>query len=202
MALILETYVTENENCSSFFFHDSTPLYNSVESAGGYDVTGVNGFDPDTIDTDDLILQITLPDSTVVEITIPSEDFDIDNIGGIGLITTEITAVALGSTKITDGVYTFKYIITDGNGRSYYNTCRILANCQVCQCLERKLIDINLCTNCTETQRSRRISDLYHAWMLKDKAQHAISCNDVSSGISIINYLSDYCNISRCDSCN
>ena len=202
MALILETYVTENENCSSFFFHDSTPLYNSVENPGGYDPTGVNGTNPNNIDTTNLLLQITLPNNTTVDIDIPSEDFNISNIGKTGLITTKITAVALGYTsKITDGIYTFKYTITVGS-TPYYNTCKILANCQVCQCLERKLIDINLCTNCTESQRTRRINDLYHAWMLKDKAKHAVSCNDVSSAINIINYLSDYCNISRCDSCN
>ena len=203
MALILETYVTENENCSSFFFHDSTPLYNSVENPGGYDPTGVNGFDPNSIDISNLILQITLPDNTIIEIVIPPNALNIDNIGGTGLITTEIVAEDLGYTdKITDGVYTFKYIIDDGNNKKYYNTCKILANCQVCQCLEKKLIDINLCTNCTESQRTRRINDLYHAWMLKDKAKHAVACNDVSSAVNIINYLLDYCNISRCDSCN
>src|SRR5690348_15892844 len=96
----LETKVTTNADCSGFYFTDCTPLYNAVSSPYGYDLTGTVNFDPDDIDVDNIQLDVTLPNGTVVNLLIPSSAVDTSNIGTIGLLTYEVTATALGESSL------------------------------------------------------------------------------------------------------
>lgn len=201
--LRLQTDVTLKSDGTSFFFGDVTPLFNPVSNPFGYDTSGSpTGFPASSVDTTKLYLDITTPDATIVNIVIPGADFIIGNIGGTGAITYEVTAAALGLSTIVDGVYHFKYSITDvTNGRVYISECDTVVDYTVCCCLDKKLKDIQICANCTREQKSKKIDDLYNAYMLRQKAKYAASCGDLAGAQSILNDLLTYCNIKRCDAC-
>lgn len=201
--LRLQTSVTLKSDGTSFFFGDITPLFNPISNPFGYDTSGSpTGFPASSVDTTKLYLDVTTPDGTVTSITIPGADFIIANIGVTGAITYEVTAAALGLTTIKDGVYHFKYTITDvTNGRLYTSQCDVVSDHNVCCCLDKKLKDIQICATCTKEQKSKKIDDLYNAYMLRHKAKYAAACGDLAGAQKILNDLLNYCNIKRCDAC-
>lgn len=204
MSFQLKINITESSNCESFYFNDATPLYNSVSAPNGYDLTGVSSFDPNEIDTDRIFLDVTLPSNEVVSLTIPSSVPDVDNIGSTGYITYEITASMLGfSNKLDDGVYKFEYkIYSQNSSLTYTASCYSAQTCQVCCCLNQKLKDITICSNCSEESKSKKQKQYRDMYMLKDQAKYLAACFDNIGAQKVIDFLTSYCNIKNCDSCN
>lgn len=200
----LQIKITEKSNCKSFYFADVTPLYNSVLSPEGYDETGTVNLNPDDIDTDRLMLDVQLPDGSIINLTIPDTAFDLDNIVNPGLVIYEVTAASLGySDKLQDGVYKFTYTIYNTDGTLTYNaSCYVAQMCNVCCCLNEKLKDISSCTDCNSIQSSKKLDPYVSAYMLKEKVKFLLVCQDNTGAQDIIDYLSQYCGIKRCDSCN
>lgn len=203
MLLKLKTEITQNDDSSSFFFSDVTPFYNSVSYPNGYDLTGINGFNPDDIDTTRLLLDITLPDSSVVNLVIPDTAFDTANIGTTGLITYEIPYSLLGySSQLSDGIYKFTYTIYSLDGtKSFTRSCYITVLYNICCCLEKKLASLPLCSKCSDKQK-KQIDSLWDAYMRKSVVTHLVACHKNTEAQEHIDYLTNYCNIKNCDSCN
>lgn len=202
MALNIEINVTQSQDGESFYFQDATPLYNPVSAPRGYDPNFGAGFDPSNIDLATIKITITTPSGAVYVIPVTPAEVVIANIGTIGMVNKAITSANLGgSGDIEDGVYKFVYGFKDFNGASYSATCYVAALYQVCCCLDQKLKDLTICDNCTEKERSKKIYTLYDAWMLRQKAQHLVGCNDFAGAQKIIDHLSLICNIKRCDAC-
>jgi len=202
--LQLKIKVITNDASTSFYFSDVTPLYNAVSDPTGYDLTGINNFDPDDIDTSRIYLDVTLPDSSAVNLTIPSSAFDTANIGGTGLITYEIPATDLGfSEKLSDGIYKFLYKFYSNDGSKNFSCAAYVAvTYDICCCLQKKLANITLCSSCSDSQKNKSISDLYANWMLHSKIDHQLACHDATGAQETIDFLTNYCNIKKCDSCN
>lgn len=200
--LILEQKIYTNDASTSFYWGDVTPLFNAVSETGGYDLSGVNNFDPDDIDTTRMFLDITLPDNSVVSITLPDTTFDTANIGTIGLLTHEITATDLGfTTTLQDGIYKFVYKIYSQDGsKSYTASSYISVSYAICCCLEKKLASLSTCPTCSGN--TKKLSDLWNAWMLQSKINHLVACHNLDGANTVFDYLTDYCNIKNCDSCN
>jgi len=199
--LILKTKITTNDANTSFYFSDVTPLYNAVSDAGGYDLTGAVNLDPADIDQTRLFLDVTLPDNTVVPFTIPNTTFNEANIGIIGLLTFEITATDLGfTTTLQDGIYKFSYkIYSEDGSQTYSAACYIAVSFEICCCLEQKLATLSTCPTCPGN--SKKISDLWNAWMLQSKINHLVACHNNTGANEIFDYLNTYCDIRNCDSC-
>lgn len=204
MSFQLQIHITEKSNCESLYFNDSTPLYNSVSTPTGYDPNGISNFDPDDIDTSRIFLDITKPDGSIINLIIPSSIPNVSNIVSTGYITYEITNTMLDFTgKILDGVYKFKYTIFNTTGTLTYSaSCYIPVMCQVCCCLHQKLKDITFCSNCSEQTKSKRIQQYTDMYMLKEKANYLAACFDNIGAQEVIDFLSSYCGIKNCDSCN
>ncbi len=201
--LRLQTSVKVKSDGTSFFFGDVTPLFNPVSDPYGYDTSGSpTGFPASSVDTTKLYLDVTTPDGTITSITIPGADFVIGNIGSTGAITYEVTATALGLTVISDGIYHFKYTITDSTTlREYTSECDVFTDHFVCCCLDNKLKDIQICASCTREQKSKKIDDLYNAFMIRHKARYSAACGDLAGAQKLLDDLLNYCNIKRCDAC-
>lgn len=202
--LQLKIDISTNDPSTSFYFKDVTPLYNAISDPTGYDLTGVNNFDPGTIDTARLYLDVTLPDTSIISLTIPAANFDIANIGGTGLITYEILATDLGfSSTLQDGIYKFSYKIYSQDGsKSFSCAAYIAVTFAICCCLEKKLVDITLCSSCSDHDKNKRISNLYDNWVLQSKINHLLACHNNAGAQEAIDFLTNYCNIKNCDSCN
>lgn len=200
--LILKTKITTNDANTSFYFSDVTPLYNAVSDAGGYDLTGAVNLDPADIDQTRLFLDVTLPDNSVVSFTIPNTTFNEANIGTIGLLTFEILATDLGfTTTLQDGIYKFVYkIYSEDGSQTYSAACYVPVSFEICCCLEQKLATLSICPTCPGN--SKKISDLWNAWMLQSKIKHLVACHNNTGADEIFDYLNTYCNIKNCDSCN
>lgn len=202
----LKQNITTKSDCTSFYFKDITPLYNPITDPDGYDLTGVSNLDPADIDTSRLFLDITLPDATIVSLTIPDSAADEANIGTTGYITYEVTSEMLGlnaGDKLTQGVYKFTYTIySSASSLRYTVSAYKVQDCQICCCLSQKLKEITFCTDCTNIQMTAKQEQLREAYMLMDKAQYLAVCFDNIGAQEIINFLSRYCSISNCDSCN
>lgn len=200
----LKPNITTKSDCSSFYFKDITPLYNPITDPDGYDLSGVSSFDPADIDTSRIFLDITAPDGTVTSLTIPSSAADETNIGSAGYITYEVTATMLAmDTKLTQGVYKFEYTIySSASSLSYTAAAYKVQDCQICCCLAQKLKEITFCTDCTTKQLTAKQEQLREAYMLMDKAQYLATCFDNIGAQDIIDFLSRYCSVSNCDSCN
>lgn len=203
MAPDIKINIKQSEDGESFYFQDDTPLLNPVSAPNGYDVSGsFGGFDPNNIDTATVKVRVTIPNGDIYVINVDPSDIVIANIGTIGMVNIAITSTDLGTSgDITDGIYFFEYTFKDTDGVSYSAKCYVAAMYQVCCCLNKKLIDITTCTNCPEKERSRKINDLYDAWMLKFKAEHLVGCNNYTAASQIIEHLTSYCNIKRCATC-
>lgn len=202
MALDIKIHVTQSQDGESFYFQDATPLYNPVSAPGGYDPNFGAGFDPNNIDTATVRVRVTIPSGAIYVITVDPSDIIIANIGSIGMVNIAISSAELGGAgDLTDGVYKFEYTFKDTDGVPYSVTCYVAAMYQICCCLNSKLIDLTICNGCTEKEKSRKINQLYDAWMLKAKAEHLVGCSDFAGAQKIIDYLSNYCNIKRCDAC-
>lgn len=199
--LILETKITTNDANTSFYFSDVTPLYNAVSDTGGYDLTGTVNLDPADIDQTRLFLDVTLPDNSVVSFTIPDTTFNEANIGTIGLLTFEITATDLGFTEtLQDGIYKFVYkIYSEDGSKTYSASCYVPVSFEICCCLEQKLASLSTCPTCPGN--SKKISDLWNAWMLQSKIKHLVACHNNAGAEVIFDYLNTYCDIRNCDSC-
>tara|TARA_R110000868_G_scaffold14414_2_gene67070 strand:+ start:60789 stop:61403 length:615 start_codon:yes stop_codon:yes gene_type:complete len=204
MSFQLQINITESSNCESFYFNDATPLYNSVSAPTGYDPTGVSNFDPNDIDTDRIFLDVTLPSGNIISLTIPNTVPNVSNIGTTGYITYEITAAMLGfSNKLDDGVYKFVYKIYSLNSSLTYTTsCYSAQTCQVCCCLNQKLKEITFCSNCSEQTKTKKQQQYRDMYMLKDKADYLAACFDNVGAQEVIDFLTSYCGIKNCDSCN
>lgn len=205
MAILrLQTSVKLKSDGTSFFFGDITPLFNAVSSPYGYDTSGTpTGFPASDVDTNNLQLEVTDPEGNITNITIPDTSFVEANIGTTGAITYEVTATALDYSGILpDGVYKFKYTITNIQGTGQWqNTCIVVSDFNICCCLNKKLIDLTACDTCTFEKRSKKLDDLYNAWMLKQKAYHLANCGDFAGAQKTLDALKVYCDIKRCDSC-
>lgn len=201
--LRLQTSATLKPDGTSFFFKDVTPLFNPISNPYGYDTNpSPTGFPASSVDTTKLYLTVINPDGTITDIIIPSTDFIIANIGSTGAITYEVTAAALSLTTIGDGVYHFKYTITDNTTqRQYTSECDVFTDHFVCCCLDNKLKDIQICATCTKEQKSKKIDDLYNSFMIRHKARYAASCGDLAGAQKLLDDLLNYCNIKRCDAC-
>ncbi len=202
--LILETNTITNDTSTSFFFSDVTPLYNAVSAPGGYDTSGVTNFNPSDIDTSRVFIDVTLPDLSVVSFTVPGGDLNVGNVGTIGLFTYEISATDLGfSSTLEDGIYKFYYKIYSQDGSQTYSASSyIVVSFAICCCLESKLVDLTTCTNCSGTSHTKKLENLWNAWMLQSKLKHLVACHNLDGANVVFDYLSDYCNIKNCDSCN
>lgn len=202
MSTQLQICVTEKNDCESFYFQDVTPLLNTITTPGGYDLTGVTNLNPNDINQSRMFLDVTIPDGTIISLTIPNTTFDVDNISTIGLLTFEVTNTALGmSDKLTEGIYKFTYKIFSDVGTLYTTSCYVAQMCTICCCLSQKLKDIKACSNCSSAERSKKLNQYYDNYMLKEKINFLMACQDFTGAQSLIDYLSTYCGIQNCDSC-
>lgn len=199
--LYLETKVTTSRDCTSFYFEDSTPLYNSLTSPNGYDPTGVNCVDPYNIDDANITVKVTnlATPTSPVTVDIPVSAFDPSQIPGVVQYT--ITSTDL-QYNITDGVYEFVYSITDlSDGKLYQKTCYLLNDCNICCELDKRLKDLKECGSCSD-KNNRAVNMLYEAYMLRQKAQHLVACHDFAGAQKVLDYLSRLLDIKYCDGCN
>lgn len=204
MATHLQIQVTQPDDCKSFYFKDITPAYNVLTDPNGYDTTGVNGIDPNNIDDTQILLDITLPSGTEVNLTIDAANFDPATIPGVVQYQVTLAAVnsaaSLALTDFEDGVYKFVYTITDSSDNKVYSvTCYYAKTCTICCELDKRLIDITICRNC---DKSRDINTLWEAYMLEKKYNHLVACHDFDGADEVLQYLNDLLDIEHCDSCN
>jgi len=107
------------------------------------------------------------------------------------------------SDKLDDGVYKFVYkIYSQNSSLSYTTSCYVAQTCQVCCCLNQKLKEITFCSNCTEQAKTKKQQQYRDMYMLKDKADYLAACFDNIGAQDIIDYLTTYCGIKNCSSCN
>lgn len=202
MALNLQQDIQQSKDCSSFYWFDTTPLWNSTSATGGYDPynqSGGSSLDPNDIVVTSCTLDITLPDLSVVTVTLAADDYDLTRLEdtGTGLMQRTLTATDLGT--ITDGVYKFVYtVVTTNASVTYTASCYIVNDCEICCSLDTKLKALSLCTDCKD---NKDIKNLYDAYLKRDAARMLASCNDYTGAQEVLDYLTNYINAKRCDSC-
>lgn len=198
----LQIDVTTSRDCASFNFVDSTAAYNAISNPTGYDPLGIANVSPSFIDQTNLKLEVTnMANPTVTStIMIPSTAFNVTRIPGV--VSYNITKTILGYT-ISDGIYKFLYTIVDqiNNNRVYQASCYVLNDCAICCTLDQKLKDLKSCGTCND-KNNRTIDMLYEAYMLREKAHHLVSCNDITGATQVIDYLNRLLDLKTCDNCN
>lgn len=198
--LILQQNISQSQDCKNFYWHDSTLLWNSISSPNGYDPTGSVGFDPNNISITESVVKITKPDGTIVTIQLVSDDYDLTRLEdtGTNLIQKTISYTDLGfSDKLADGIYTFNYRLKDIFGVLHLASCYIVQDCTICCCLDGKLKDLTLCSDCNNSE----IQDLFNLYMRRDSARMLAACGDLVGAQQMLDYITKLCNSKKCSSC-
>lgn len=206
MAAVLVQLVPKystNTDCTSILFSDQTPWYNAVTAPTGYDDSGVNSTDPDDVNTNAAYLDITpLSTGTKYTVQIPDINFDKTEIGKSGFTTASIPASTFGASTIPDGIYKVTYRFTLlSNGRKVSVTNYIACTCAIDCCINEQLLTLGCCSDCSDEKNNRKIYNLYRAHMLRDKIKYQLACNDAQGAQNTINCLTEFCNITTCNSC-
>jgi hypothetical protein len=195
--------LSTTQGCDAILWADFTPYYNSITSPFGYDTTGVNSTNPSDVDTNHAYLDIT-PISTGVLYTlqIPSANFDATQIAKAGFSTFSIPASTFGASTIPDGIYklTYRFQLIS-SGKIYQVTKYFKIICAIQCCIDKQLNKLGCCTDCKDEKNNRVIYNLYRVHMLKDKIDYQLACNDITGAQSTVNCLTDFCNLTVCDSC-
>lgn len=187
-------------DCTNFFWHDSTLLWNAISSPYGYDPTGVQGFDPNNIVITESVVNVSIPDGSIISIQLTDDDYDLDrlNITGTNLIQRTISYSDLGfSEKLEDGVYTFNYRLKDTSGIIHLASCYVVQDCQLCCCLDAKLKDLSLCSDC----ENKEIQSLYDLYLRRDSARMLAACGDITGANEMLAYIAQVCASKKCSTC-
>lgn len=205
MTLSLSIDIQQSKDCKNFYFFDSTPPWNALSAPNGYDLTGSNGINPSVISMSDTVLVITKPDGTVVTIDFVNGDKSTSRLttDGRNLVEKTITYSDLGyASKLADGIYKFQYLpYNDSNGYTYSSTCYVVQDCQICCCLDSRLSDISLPTDCVDCDNERKIKKLWNLYLQRDAARMAAACNNYTGAQEIIDFIISECNITDCTNC-
>lgn len=201
-ALDQKINITFSADSTYWLFNDCTPLYQALSAPGGYDPTGMNGFDPNDIDTSNMTLDIYDYNAaaSVPTITLSSGLVVIGDIGGTGLITEQFTPADLSYTgTIPDGVFRFTYQITTISTGVTYQVIKYVAKLSSTRCcLDKRLLKVDLCPTC---KKDKTVQDLFTALMLSDQVNTMLECKDYTGAQSVISYLKDYCAAQKCEDC-
>lgn len=155
---ILEVGPSDTEP-GSIIFYDVTQVYSTPANEGGW-----GDPNPETIDITEVELTFTDPDGTSTVITLDPLDtsasnYDptLPNVLGLGY---KVTADRLGLTKITSGLWTISYKVTDpiDGGTEYCRIKYFLAIEDIKCCLDKKILDAN--ATLPMSDNDRKIFDL------------------------------------------
>ncbi len=205
MILDLHQNIGESKDCKTFYFFDTTPLYNAISAPNGYDPTGVDSVDPADIDQGLSELVVTLPDGTEVHFDMETYgDYDETRLttDGKNLFQFSISYSDLGfDSTLADGIYKFHYIIYVGDGDAlptYQTISYVVQDCAACCCLDEKLAAIKYCRDCKE---NKDIKELYDLYLKRCAAKILAACGDYQGAQVALDYITDACAIKKCNGC-
>lgn len=203
MSLRISLCTTIAKDCSTITISDATGYYDVVTNPYGYDITGVDNFDPNDIDLTTGKLIFRLSDGTETTLDLVAGDFNVDNIGTTGLINKEVTFADLDLSGIeSDDVLRITYTYNDTDGNKYSKTIYTLKDC-IARCnLNDMLLDIDSCENCKDATTNKKINDTMMAKIILEGAKYKLACNDVTGAKRALDYVNDLTSDHNCDSCN
>lgn len=188
MALQLDFTNAHSADCTELVVTDNTGDYSALNPAG----FGTPNTDRSAITS--ATLDITMPDGTLVAgivATLPS----------INPTETVITGLELGLSSgvvLADGVWTIKYLMTDGTS-NFSTTKQFLRYCNIQCCLDKLVAQIDFDTDCNCENDLILKTALMQT--LLTAAISAASCYKTKRANKLLTNLQQLCNLEDCG-CN
>lgn len=199
MALQLKLALLQHGGCRAFSLFEKTGIFDAVSNPTGY-----GSPNPDVGDVSSAVIQITLPDESVVSLNItgdfgaifPTTD-DTDQL--------EITNEILGLSEdenLPYGIYTFVYTIFAEDGSIIaQGTFKFLIDCTLFCCLDNLLATLDECDCCSDPAAKMKNWRVRAGYIYLQAAQAAFGCGKTQRAKALLDFVNDICAQTKCN-CN
>jgi hypothetical protein len=191
MALKLTFDICVTNGCTVFKLNETT---------GTYSVTNTTGWGSPNLPLGDVV-------SATMLITSPSGvEYTVDMLNTFNWPTNNsslfanISASSLGLTNLEDGLWIFKYTVTDNSGNNISTTNHYLNYCNSECCVLQMLTNLKL-DNCGCNCNDPKYEDYLKAWLQLEALKKAADCGDETAFNNIKKIVDKLCKNINCKTC-